>query len=384
VVRPHPGHHTDERGYSLTLQPGYIYTLTTTTGQAKGTATAPAAASFALPYTADLSGDTAGTTAKYFHDWAGAFEAAACPAGAGTGMCLRQVITSAPIPWHSDMQYTPATLMGDPAWTNYQAATDVLLEQSGSSAEIMGRVDHVDHDRSAYHLKITDSGTWTLYTENTSITDTTLAGGTFSGGVNTWHNLALTMQGSTITASIDHRQVASVTDTSHSVGQMGLGVGGFQNADFADVTITPLAAPAASTITGVGSGLCLDVTGASTSQGAQVIQWTCDSRANQQWERVPVPGSGAYQIVSVNSGMCLDVTGASVTAGAQVIQWPCGTGKTNQEWTLNPVPGSTALQIVSVNSGMCLDVTGASTAAGTQIIQWTCGSGKSNQEWTIP
>jgi hypothetical protein len=37
------------------------------------------------------------------------------------------------------------------------------------------------------------------------------------------------------------------------------------------------------TITGVQSGLCLDVTGASTANGAPVELWTCNGGSNQQW-----------------------------------------------------------------------------------------------------
>ncbi|MGW3044942.1 RICIN domain-containing protein [Kitasatospora sp. NPDC001159] len=38
---------------------------------------------------------------------------------------------------------------------------------------------------------------------------------------------------------------------------------------------------------------------------------------------------------SLTSGKCLDVTGASTANWAQVIQWTCGTGKTKQEWTVS-------------------------------------------------
>jgi hypothetical protein len=37
------------------------------------------------------------------------------------------------------------------------------------------------------------------------------------------------------------------------------------------------------TITGVGSGLCLDVTGAKTADGTGVEIWTCNGGSNQQW-----------------------------------------------------------------------------------------------------
>ncbi|WP_441248559.1 RICIN domain-containing protein [Kitasatospora sp. McL0602] len=374
---------TPQRGaYSLTMQPGYLYTVTTTTGQAKGSAASPSRSAFPLPYTADLTNARTGAAGPYFHDWAGAFETAPCPAGVGTANCLRQVLTTPPIPWHTDMGYTPLTLFGDPNWTSYQAAVDVVLEQAGS-AELLGRLDHIDHDHSAYHFQISTSGTWMLFTENSSGADTTLATGSYSGaGAGSKHSLQLAMQGPSITASIDHVQVASVTDYSHTGGQLGLGVGGFQNADFANLTVAPLAGPAVGSLVNANSSMCLDVSGAATTDGAQVVQWTCGSgRPNQQWQLVPV-ATDTYQLVSANSGKCLDVTGASTSTGAQVVQWTCGSGKANQQWRMTPVPGSSAHQWVSVNSGMCLDVTGNSQTAGTQVIQWTCGSNKPNQQWS--
>ncbi|MFE4620348.1 RICIN domain-containing protein [Streptomyces sp. NPDC056747] len=38
--------------------------------------------------------------------------------------------------------------------------------------------------------------------------------------------------------------------------------------------------------------------------------------------------------------MCAVVSGASTTAGAVVIQWTCG-GSTNQRWTINPLEAAT-------------------------------------------
>ena len=37
------------------------------------------------------------------------------------------------------------------------------------------------------------------------------------------------------------------------------------------------------TIVGQQSGLCLDVTGASTTEGTPLEIWTCNGQANQQW-----------------------------------------------------------------------------------------------------
>jgi hypothetical protein len=40
-----------------------------------------------------------------------------------------------------------------------------------------------------------------------------------------------------------------------------------------------------STLTGVGSGSCLDVTSRATANGAKVEIWTCNGGSNQQWVR---------------------------------------------------------------------------------------------------
>ncbi|MFH8381480.1 RICIN domain-containing protein [Kitasatospora sp. NPDC018058] len=69
-------------------------------------------------------------------------------------------------------------------------------------------------------------------------------------------------------------------DASHGFGQTGLAVGGFQHVDFANTAVTPLAAPANHTVSSLNSGKC----GASTADGAQVVQWTCGTgKTNQEW-----------------------------------------------------------------------------------------------------
>ncbi len=127
----------------------------------------------------------------------------------------------------------------------------------------------------------------------------------------------------------------------------------------------------------VNSGKDLDVTGGSTADGAQVVQWTDHGGTNQQWNIIAVGGS--YKLVNVNSGKDLDVTGASTANGALVIQWT-DHGGTNQQWNIIAVGGS--YKLVNVNSGENLDVTGASTADGAQVIQWP-NTGGANQLWNI-
>lgn len=73
----------------------------------------------------------------------------------------------------------------------------------------------------------------------------------------------------------------------------------------------------------------MDVSGGSTTAGAQVIQWACTGGGNQRWLVTPV--SGGYRIASGKSGLLL--TTASGTDGARVTQ-QADTGSTLQRWTI--------------------------------------------------
>jgi glycosyl hydrolase family 59 len=61
-------------GFSLTLQPGRVYSLTTTTGQGKGTAAPPSQGTLSLPYSDSFDSGTAGQQPRYLAQQQGAFE----------------------------------------------------------------------------------------------------------------------------------------------------------------------------------------------------------------------------------------------------------------------------------------------------------------------
>ncbi|HMG23021.1 MAG TPA: hypothetical protein VK607_16915, partial [Kofleriaceae bacterium] len=121
----HSGDVTPSNGtFTVTLQPGTLYTLTTGTGQGKGTATGPAAASFALPYSDGYDGYAVGTEDRYLADMQGVFEVVTC-GGGRAGRCVRQMSPRAPITW--DSLSDPYALLGDVGWSNYSVSSDVLL-----------------------------------------------------------------------------------------------------------------------------------------------------------------------------------------------------------------------------------------------------------------
>ena len=92
------------------------------------------------------------------------------------------------------------------------------------------------------------------------------------------------------------------------------------------------------TLTGVGSGKCLEVPGSSTAQSVQLAIYTCNGGANQQWSFDPTgsytsSSNASYVLVNLTSGWVVDVTGSSTTAGAAVKQYAAN-GGTNQTWTV--------------------------------------------------
>jgi alpha-galactosidase len=121
----------------------------------------------------------------------------------------------------------------------------------------------------------------------------------------------------------------------------------------------------------VGAGKCMDVTGASHTQGTLVDTWTCSGNANQVWAH-----TSGRQFTVYGGADCLDAINNGTTPGTKVQIWPCNSG-TNQQWNVNSNGTVTGVQ-----SGLCLDVTGASTANGAGLELWTC-TGATNQQWTL-
>ncbi len=129
------------------------------------------------------------------------------------------------------------------------------------------------------------------------------------------------------------------------------------------------------------SGKCLDVRGSSTSEGANVQQWSCAGTENQQWLFIAT-GDGSYEVESVNSSMSLNVDGNSSANGAPTIQWPY-IGAGSEKWKLEPT-GNGYYTLVVESTGKCLDVSGGpqATSNGVLVQQWSCWGGD-NQAWQL-
>jgi endoglucanase len=132
----------------------------------------------------------------------------------------------------------------------------------------------------------------------------------------------------------------------------------------------------------------MDISGGSTSPGAQVIQYYWNEHASQQWTVLPT-NSGYAELVNVNSGECLSVASNSSTPGTDLIQWPCY-GSPGQQWYLGnsgTYPGwSEAFWTVGVqsqlNPGQYAEVQDQVNYPGGVIDEYTW-TGAWNQFWNI-
>jgi hypothetical protein len=180
------------------------------------------------------------------------------------------------------------------------------------------------------------------------------------------------MQGSTISGTVDGKQVGSVTNTAYQTGQAGLGVVGYQTDQFDNLSITP------GTGTGTGpsgpvtsgmAGKCLDDYGGSITNGTKADLYDCNNTVAQNWTLA----NGTLQI----QGACLDVVGSGSTASGTLVDiWSCN-GGSNQQWSAQNG------ELVNPASGKCLDDPGFNTTNGTQLEIWGCNGG-ANQLWTLP
>jgi len=358
--------------YSLTVQPGYIYTLTTTTGQGKGTATSPEQGGLALPYSDNFDSDTVGQQPPYLAQQQGAFEVEPC-AGGRSGNCLQQQAPVVPIEW--DDNANPSTFGGNLSWSNYTVSADALMEQAGA-VQLLGRVgtqdsENVNYDND-YYLQLSNTGAWSLIRNSDSGTQTTLASGTVSApGTGTWQHLSLTFNGSAISAAINGTTVASVTDSSYLAGMVGFGTDGYQTDQFDNLSVTPISStPSGPIVAGDDTSECVDANAGSSAPGTIVQMWDCNNYPSSQTWTMNSNGT-----IGIN-GQCLDITHAGTANGALIEEWTCN-GGANQQWVA--VNG----ELVNPISGKCLDDPAFNTTEGTQLDLWTCNEG-SNQEWYVP
>jgi Glycosyl hydrolase family 59 len=252
-------HPTGDGRFTLVIKPGWVYSLTTTTGPGKGTGSGRPASSLRLPLTESLGSDARAGSADdepaYLAAQQGAFELARCAVrDGGDRICTEQEAAAAPEFWHSagsiaSTRY-PYAVIGAGNWADYKVSADVLLPGSRSAAGLIGRFSCRATTPNAgafdgYVFNVSATGSWSL-TRNANPEPGLPATGCTSGPTLTevlvsghlarplelrhWHRLSLSMSGDTITASVDGVVVADLTDPTWASGLAGLEAGAFTSA----------------------------------------------------------------------------------------------------------------------------------------------------------
>jgi hypothetical protein len=227
----------------LTLQPNYIYTISTRTDACKSAAQPSPTGSFALPHTESFEAPLqVGQKAPFFGDESGAFQVAPCTNG-HTGQCYRQMDPSAPtlIFFNPGNTGTAYALLGSDQWTDYTVSVDVMLESPGS-ADVIGRFSNWD----GYWFSVSDTGSWQIVDNGGVMPNRprVLASGMGPAlGTNAWHTLSFSMKGTKLTGSVDGTMVGSTDDSAYQSGPTGLSVG-FQgntwgNVQFDNFSVSP-------------------------------------------------------------------------------------------------------------------------------------------------
>jgi len=196
-----------DNSVELALEPNAIYTITSTTGQQKGSyPTPPPRKPFPFPFEENFESYHAGETPRYFSDQKGTFEVYQWPKG---GLCLAQIVPEQGILWFANL-LKPHTLFGDPNWQDCVIEADVFL--AGGDVEIGGR--YADREKLGYRWILTRDGRWQLNWQYTSLASGQLEG--FKPAK--WHHLRLELKGDRISGAVDDKPLAAVTDASRAKG----------------------------------------------------------------------------------------------------------------------------------------------------------------------
>ena len=239
--------------FTIALEPDTIYSLSTTTGQQKGSFdNIPAERNFPFPYSENFEEYTSpkqfGYLPHYTADIAGIFEIAERPDK--TGKCLRQVVSQKPQSWAPE--WMPYTIIGDEHWQDYEVSADIFLD-AGGWAGVMGRINNVGDGYGCvpkgYFLQLTADGNCALVVINGKAGAEELgdkehqaalriAGDSGGQGekqmvgsaaknfdTKQWHNLKLQFAGDVITGFVDGTQVLCATNSLFSHGMAGLVTG---------------------------------------------------------------------------------------------------------------------------------------------------------------
>lgn len=241
------------RCFSITLKPNAVYSISTTTGQQKGSFdNIPLSRPFPIPYEDDFeqyeNPSEWGYLPHYLADLIGCYSLTPDPSAKGRGTCIQQVVGSHTLSWAPEWHHY--TILGDAGWQDYEISADIYLNP-GDEAGVMGRICDVGSGygiwAKGYYLKMDDRGKVTLILSRGKRNQKELIGDkeqqaiilarkdveiggeytlaeAVAGNVSAlkWHNLKLRFMGDQITGYVDGIEVVQATSDHYGKGMAGL------------------------------------------------------------------------------------------------------------------------------------------------------------------
>jgi hypothetical protein len=237
--------------FTLTVKPKYVYSLTTTTGQRKGSAHGPKGRSLQLPYHNKLTGGPDGMPHLLAAE-DGSFQLASCDGPDGVKTCTKQTTVGKPVLWTDKPGTHPYAIVGN--WANYVVNVKVKLPQAGS-AGLIGRYRSVSPSKGmfdGYVFDVNTNGSFSLGVNSGGSAKDTISGqqlvtaprhaklasGRVDFAAGAWHQLTLALAGKSVKASVDGHQVADIHSSAASKGAAGIETGGWYPAYYSHLAVT--------------------------------------------------------------------------------------------------------------------------------------------------
>lgn len=202
--------------FAIALEAIAIYTLTTTTGQKKGCHAAPPAKAFPFPYKDGFESSPVGSLPKYFSDQKGSFEVVMMP---GRGKVVKQIVTKPGYVWvYMKKEPKPYSVIGDASWSDYAVSADVLID--AGDVELGGRFGPApagvtaDANKLSYRFSLDKVGAWRLLYRDKVLASGAVRG--FDGAA--WHRMTISFSSEKISAVLDGKALAQVSDGSAQGG----------------------------------------------------------------------------------------------------------------------------------------------------------------------
>jgi hypothetical protein len=131
----------------------------------------------------------------------------------------------------------------------------------------------------------------------------------------------------------------------------------------------------------VNSSKVLGVPGDNLNSAVDLTQEEDRDARSQQWQLV-AQGGGAFQLIAGHSANCVDVYFAAQSDGAQVVQHSCNTGTNQRFYFLSLTqPAEAVYAVKAIHSGRCMAVAGAGLDPGVPIQQASCDPTAKAQQW---